>query len=115
MTFKSQLKEDAFNCFLNSNEFAEEITYTPKAGMAKNIKAVVERKRLSPAGEDTGRTLIDAVEIFIANDPVYGVTSINKGGDTVALPERISGVNITWSVVEILAQDPGVWHLLLAK
>lgn len=106
---------DAANAILNGDEFAETIAYTPKGGAAKSIKAIVERKRISPASEDTGRTLIDQVEIFIANDATYGVTSINKGGDTVSLPERIGGSNITWSVTDILSQDPGIWHLLITK
>lgn len=115
MSFKDQLKSDSLNTFLNTDEFAENIAYTQKGGTAKNIKAVIERKRLSPASEDSGRTLIDQVEIIIANDATYGMTSINKGGDMVSLPERIGGGNITYIVSDILSQDEGLWHLLLNK
>jgi hypothetical protein len=115
MTFRGQIKEDAVNCFLNTNEFAEEITYTPKGGAAKVIKALVNRKRIDPAYEDAGRVLLNQCEIFIANDAVGGITAINKGGDLVTLAEVIGGALINWVVADILGQDEGVWHLLLQK
>jgi hypothetical protein len=115
MSFKTQLNDDVVNCFLNTDEFGEPISYTPKGGTAKSIKAQVFRQGIAPASEDTGRVLQSQVEIIIANDATYGVTSINKGGDTVSLPERIGGSNVTFSVADILKQDDGLWHLLLQK
>lgn len=113
MTFKTQMKDDVINCLLNSDEYAEIILYTPKGGVAKSIKSIVDRKRILPAGENSGRTLTNQVEIMIANDPTYGVSSVNKGGDTVSLPERIGGTSKSWVVADILEQDEGCWHLLL--
>jgi hypothetical protein len=115
MSFKDELNNDAVNVFLNSNEGAEEISYTPYGGSPKIIKAIVNRQRLSPAGEDTGRALLNQVEIMIANKVDGGVMSINKGGDTVSLPERVGGIAIDWNVADILGQDEGMWHLLLQK
>lgn len=115
MAFKSDLAQDAAKTFLNSDEFAEDITYTPKGGVAKVIKAVVNRKRIDPASEDAGRILINQCEIFIANDAVSGIASINKGGDLVSLAEVIGGPLVNWVVADILAQDEGVWQLLLQK
>lgn len=115
MTLKNQLAQDAGKVFLNAAEFAEDITYTPKAGAPRLIKAVINRKRLDPAYEDTGRTLINQAEVFVANDAVTGVASINKGGDTAAFAETIGGVVISWVVADILNQDEGIWHLLVQK
>ena len=115
MSFKDNLKRDALNSFLNTNEFAEAISYTPKGGTQKTIKAIVNRKRLNPASEDTGRILQNTIEIFIANDSVNGVTAINKGGDKVTLPEVIGGADVNYVVVDILGEDDGIWHLLLQK
>lgn len=115
MAFKSDLAQDAAKTFLNSDEFAEDITYIPKGGVAKVVKAVVNRKRIDPASEDAGRILINQCEIFIANDAVSGIASINKGGDLVSLAEVIGGSQIDWVVADILAQDEGVWQLLLQK
>jgi hypothetical protein len=115
MSFKEQLNNDAVLTFLQTGEFAEPILYTPKGGTAKQIPAIVERKRIIPSGEDSGRTLINQVEIMIANDAENGVISINKGADTVSLPERVGDASISWVVEDILGQDEGCWHLLLQK
>lgn len=115
MTFKEQLASDTKSAFLNTGEFAESVTYTPKGGTAKVINAVINRKRLDPAYEDTGRTLINQAELFVANDAIAGVTLINKGGDVVSFAETIGGVVISWVVADILNQDEGIWHLLVQK
>ncbi len=115
MSFKDQASDDAAKVFLNAAEFAEDVTYTPKAGVPKPVKAVINRRRLDPASEDTGRTLLNQAEIFVANDAVTGVTSINKGGDTVSFAETIGGAVISWVVADILNQDEGMWHLLVQK
>ena len=115
MAFKDQLKLDALNCLLNTNEFAENIRYTPKGGTQKTIKAIVNRKRLIPGGEESGRILQDQLEIFIANDSVYGVSSVNKGGDEVLFPEILGGIDVSFVIVDILGEDQGLWHLLVQK
>lgn len=117
MSFKDQVKNDAVNCFLNGNEFAEDVLYTPAGGDARIIKAIVDRKRLSPVGEDSNRALVDSIEIMIARDPVYGIAEITKGmsADEVVLPETIGGAGVNFFVADILGQDEGMWHLLLQK
>jgi hypothetical protein len=115
MAFKDNLAQDVAETFLNSDEFAEEITYTPKGGAAKVIKALVNRKRIDPAYEDAGRVLLNQCEIFIANDETSGIASVNKGEDLVSLSEIIGQAAINWVVADILGQDEGVWHLLLQK
>ncbi|MEI8350091.1 MAG: hypothetical protein WCI77_08045 [Candidatus Omnitrophota bacterium] len=114
-TFKEILDNDVKNVFLNTNEFAESITFTPYGGTAKSIKAIVQRSRLDPASEDTGRSLLNQAEIFIANDSVEGVTSINKGQDKVSLPATIGGSSSNWLVVDIIDHDSAIWHLLIQK
>jgi hypothetical protein len=115
MSFKDQMAKDMAVTVLNTNEFAEVITYTPYGGTAKQIAAQVERRRISPASEDSGRTLIGQVEIYIANNESRGVTAVNKGRDTVIFPETLGGPDIEFVVVDILEQDQGMWHLLLRK
>lgn len=115
MSFKDNLRRDALNSFLNTNEFAETIQYTPKGGSPKTIKAVISRKRLAPGGEESGRVLQDQIEILIANDPTYGVSLINKGGDEVLFSEILGGIDVNFVVVDILGEDQGMWHLLVQK
>jgi hypothetical protein len=117
MAFKDQLSVDARNCVLNGNEFAEDVVYTPYSGQARTIKAIVERRRLIPSSQDANRVLTGTVEIHVARDAVFGVLSVNKGAsaDQVVLPEIIGGTGVTFFVADILAQDEGMWHLLLQK
>lgn len=115
MTFKSQIAQDAAKTFLDTAAFAEDITYTPKNGVPKVIKAVIIRKRLDPAYEDTGRVLLNQAEVFVANDASAGITSVNKGGDVVSFAETIGGTAISWIVADILDQDEGMLHLLVQK
>ncbi|MBI5872987.1 MAG: hypothetical protein HZB36_02455 [Candidatus Omnitrophica bacterium] len=115
MSFKDQMKEDFKNRFLNTNEFAEVISYTPKDDVARSIKAVVTRNRLDPAEETPGRTLNTEAEISIANDATVGVASVNRGGDTVSFPDRLGGSNVSWVVADILDQDESSWRLLVTR
>lgn len=117
MSLKDQIKNDAVNCFLNGNEFAEDILYAPAGGQARVIKAIVERKRLSPVSEDSSRALVDSIEIMISRDQVYGIAEITKGmdADEVVLSEAIGGSGVNYFVADILGQDEGMWHLLLQK
>jgi hypothetical protein len=115
MSFKDQLKQDMANSFLNSYEFAEDITYTPKNGTPKSIKAVINRKRLNPAAEDIGRVLTNQGEIFLANHSTGGVVAVNKGGDVVSFPDSVGGSPVDWAVIDVLGQDEGMWHLLVQK
>ncbi len=112
---KDQLAVDTINTFLNENEFAEWIVYTPKSGTEKTIKAIVDRPRAQPAGEDTGRILLNEYSIMIANNETYGAITINKGGDMVTLLDRIGGTLVDFRVVDILSQDEGMFHLLIQK
>lgn len=116
MTLKTQMPTDAINVFLNSDECAESISYTPNGGSAKTIKAVINRERLNQQGQDQGRTVTKECEIQIANDATYGVTSVSKGNDTVSFPVyNEGGTNVTWRVIEVISKDEGMWHLRVAR
>ncbi|MFH1385112.1 MAG: hypothetical protein ABIH47_09170 [Candidatus Omnitrophota bacterium] len=116
MSFKDAVKQDAYTAFLNTSEFAEVVTYTPHGGAAKSVKAIVDRGRLEPAAEDHGRVLGSSVEILIANDADYGVVSVNKGNDAVALKKTLDDESDTvFFVADVLSHDEGMWHLLLRE
>jgi len=115
VTLKSQFPEDAKDAFLNSDEFAESITYTPNGGSPKVIKALVVRERLQADGPDQGRVLNRQAEIYIANDATEGVTSVDKGNDTVSFPVFVEGSAVPWKVVEVLGKDEGMWHMAVMR
>jgi len=115
MAFKDQMAADAANIFLNTDEFAESISYTPYGGAAKTIKAIVTRNRISPDSQEQGRVLINQVEIQIANDVTNGIATVTKGQDTVSLPAFLGGSASTWRIVDILDHDSAMWRLLARK
>jgi len=115
MTFKSMMDDDVANTILNSNEFAESITYVTKAGTELSIKAIVDRNRLDTGGEDDGRSLSKEIEVVIANNAVNGVASVDVGFDKVKLPENLGGSAIEWRIIEVIKHDEAVWHLRCAK
>lgn len=115
MTLKSKIQEDAKIAFLNSDEFAEMITYTPNGGSPKAIKALVVRERLQADGPDQGRVLNRQAEIYVANDAVEGIASVDKGNDSVSFPVFLDGSAVSWQVVELLGKDDGMWHLAVMR
>jgi hypothetical protein len=116
-TFKSIMASDAGSAVLNGNEFAEDVVYTPAGGQSKTIKAIVERRRILPASEDSNRVLVGTLEITIARDAVLGILNISKGQnpDQVLVSQVIGGSGVNFFVADILSQDEGMWHLLLQK
>lgn len=115
MSLKNDLTKDVINTFLNTDEFAEDIVYTPKNESAKSIRAIVNRKRLDPSLEDSGRVLAGQAEIFVANDATHGVSMVSKGQDKVSVPEVIGAPAIDWVVIDIIDHDEGMFHLLIQK
>ena len=111
MSLKDHLDDDAVNVFLNTDEFAEDITYTPSGGPAKSIKAIIDREQLEPSEESRGRVTARSANIEIANNSTYGVDTVNKGADTVSFPVNVGEGAVSWLVVKIIDQDPGMWLL----
>lgn len=112
MSLKDQMALDAKSVFLNGGEFAEEIAYTPAGGSAKLIKAVVVRKELSPADENTGRSLKNQAELYILTDPLEGIAFINRRDDRITLSD-VEGVSKEARINDVLGKDEGMWHLLI--
>lgn len=112
MRLKDQMALDAKAVFLNSGEFAEEITYTPAGGTAKLIRAVIVRKELSPSDEVNGRSLKNQVEVYISTDPLEGISFINRRDDRITLSD-VEGISKEARINDILGKDEGLWHLLI--
>ena len=112
MSLKDRFSLDVINCFLNTSEFAEAITYTPEGEAGKEINAIVVRGRLEPGSEDQGRSLQNQVEIYIANDATEGVTFVDKKDDRITLND-VEGTSREARIIEVLHKDEGAWHLLV--
>ncbi len=114
MAFINQILTD-FKNILSTGEFSEAITYTPSGGSPKSLSAVIVRERTDAKGPDHHISLQQGCEIYIANDAVAGVTSINKNNDAVNFPVQKGGTPLDWRVVEIIYHDDALWHLRLTK
>lgn len=113
MTFKAMQLEDAKNALLNTNEFAEEITYAPYGKWPKVIKALVIRERLDPGSENMGRSLRNEAEVYILNDEADGVTLIDKKNDRITIAGP-GGEEVISRISEILDKDAATWRLLIS-
>jgi len=112
MSFKDQLSQDSIITFLNSDEFAEEITYIPSVGPPKIIKAVIVREGLEPSSENASRSLRKQADVYIANDETDGVIAIDKKDDRITLND-VEGIARETRINEVLGNDEGIWHLLV--
>lgn len=100
MTLKTQMATDVANVFLNTDEFAEAITYTPANGSGASVNAVVMRDSVSHDNFQDGLSSVYRATIKLASADV-SAPAIN---DTVTFDGR------TWTVVEVDAGDPGGMH-----
>ncbi len=104
MTFKTQQAADISNVFLNSDEFAETVTYHPDGGANKDILAVVgEPLTDTEETEGGGRTLTRRVEVRISADATAGI-------DAPTYKDEITIRSLKWSVRGFTDED-GMWML----
>jgi len=112
MSFKEQLSDDMKQIFLNTDEFAQEINYAISGTSEKDIKAIVVFKELEVAGENNGRSLKNQAEIYISKDEEIDITAINKRNDRITLDDS-EGIERKARIVDVIAQDEGMFHLLV--
>lgn len=117
MTLAARIASDATDVFLNSDHFAETVTYyphrmIPTAGLSRTIKAVVIRNPVSRFNAD--EQIMPEYEVRVANDSTYGISSseLNTGGDQISLPARIGETASRRSIQMLLEQDEGMLVLL---
>jgi hypothetical protein len=115
MGLKTQMPTDMEDTFLNTDEFADSIVFTTKAGIASTIPALIDRTPINAKGEDQGRILQKQAEITIHNDVDNGVISIDTKGDKVAFPALPGGDSVDWDVIQILDSSEAHWHLLVSQ
>jgi hypothetical protein len=111
MSFQDLMASDMDDVFLNSSEFAEEITYTPNGGTAATVTAIVTRTRPGPAGGQEGRSQRASIEIVVSKTTV---PTVIKGKDLVVTND-VNGTSRDWIVVDVLDSDTASWHLLCNK
>jgi hypothetical protein len=115
MTLRDAIASDATAVFLNSDDFAESVTYHPHRfyGSAlrspRAIKAVVIREQVDNFAEDVV-TVLPRFEVHVANDATNGISSteIDTGGDQLEFPARDGKAAERRAILKITTQDNGM-------
>jgi len=115
MSFKSSLNSLGLQVFLNADEFAEEISYTPDGESAKTIKAIIEREQLESSPQDRHVMVRQQARIRISKDSTYGVSVVTKGADKLSFPVVLGQEAVDWVVDDIIDSRTGMWHLSVGR
>jgi hypothetical protein len=89
----------------------ESVTFTPLAGVARVISAIVHR-RLPRRNDDNAKLFLANLDVSVANDGTNGISTSESGliGGTLAIPERVgeAATNYTIQQHSIIDHD-AVW------
>ena len=116
MTLAARIITDAGSVFLNSDHFAESVTYYPHrfgtAATPRTIKAVVTRNQVATFNPD--EQIIPEFEVRVANNSTTGISSgeINTGGDQIKLAVRIGETATRRSIQYLTEHDDGMLVLI---
>lgn len=116
MTLRDLISNDATAVFLNTDEFAETITYLPHrdpgqaARSDRSVAAVVIRNQYDALSEDGGEVVVSMWEVHVANNVTEGITSaeINVGRDRLSFPPRDGKTATTRTITKLTTQDHGM-------
>ena len=79
MSLATQLSNDLAKAFLNSNEFAETVTYNPSGQPPRAIAATVDRSQLLRVSGASHKSNVEEITIFCYADPVIGIDNPQQG------------------------------------
>lgn len=116
MTLAARIITDAGSVFLNSDHFAETVTYYPHrfgaAATPRTIKAVITRQQVAVFEPD--QQIIPEFEVRVANDATTGISSeeLNTGGDQIKFAARIGETETKRSIQYLTEHDDGMLVLI---
>lgn len=119
MSLRSEIVADADRVFLQSDDFAETVTYHPyryatdSVRVEREIKAVVTRNQVSAFTPD-GEVILPELEIRVANDATTGISrdEIDTGGDQIEVAVKVGGTAERRSIQYITESDEGMLVLI---
>ena len=116
MTLAARIVSDVGTVFLNSDHFAESVTYYPHrfgtAATPRVIKAVVTRNQVATFNPD--EQIVPEFEVRVANDATTGISSdeLNTGGDQIKLAVRVGETATKRSIQFLTEHDDGMLVLI---
>lgn len=106
-----EIIEASGTLFTKPEEFGETVTYRPSGGTPIEINALVERN-VERDLKASGAAFTLVFELWIAKHATLGVLTINERTDKVDVRVREDDAAArTFRVVQVLGQDPGMWHV----
>lgn len=114
MSLADRIVTDAGAVFLNSDHFAETVTYYPHrfhtaaVREPRSIKAVVIRNQVSVFNPD--EQILTEFEVHVANDSTTGISSdeLDTGGDQIELQPRVGETARKVSIQYLNEHDSGM-------
>lgn len=104
MTFKDLIASDVANVFMDTDEYAEPVTYTPDGGSAVTVDAVVNVGGKSEDPTVGGTESISVIEVNLPRDATTGIAD-------PSLDATITHNSLDYKVTEILGQDDDMTRL----
>ena len=114
-SFRDDINDDAVRVFLNTNEFAELITYTPNGGTPVEIPALIREEEGGMVDHSHSTTLTRRKIILIADTAADGIVS--PGVDDSFEYEEGGEIGV-WTFPErggIVSHSGGLWKLRFVK
>lgn len=105
--FDETLQSSADSFFLLPD--AETITYIPKSGLSRQIRAVVNRPGPEQMDDIAGGSRPHH-DVLVKNNAADGIASseVDTGGDTLELGLRVNNRPVVVRITEIINQDAGM-------
>lgn len=117
MTLADRIVSDAASVFLNSDHFAETVTYYPHryrnaVRAPRSIKAVVIRNQVATYTPD--EQVLPEFEVRVANDSTTGISSaeLDTGGDQIEFAARVGDTPTKRSIQYLTEHDSGMLVLI---
>lgn len=113
MTLRDLMTSHVSSVFLNTDQFAEAVVYSPynypgrSARDDRSINAVVIREQIETVGENDSVTVLPMFEVHVANNVTTGLTGdeLDMGGDRLLFPTR-DGMAATYhTITRLITQD----------
>ena len=108
MSLQSQIIADT-TIYLNADEFAEAVTYTPVSGEAANINMVIDRDAALD-GDELGDALS---ALALGCIGMADVAAVNYGDVITATSP--AGATETWTVRRIKSSDMGMYVVVMVR
>lgn len=116
MTLASSIQSDATTVFLQTDDFAETVTYHAHQGMGasapfgRSISANVVREAAAELGDGGEPVILPTWTITVANNSTDGISSdeLDVGGDQIAIAPRVGETAVRKSIIRLISHDAGM-------